>query len=267
LPSVSLVPCWDPVTTTGAQPFRLKGGSPAGGTYSGTGVNAGSFYPGLAGPGNHPINFSYTNTWGCTNTTFQTITVLSPMGFACGSTLTDVRDNKQYPTVQIGTQCWMAANLDYGTPIPAASMQRDNCSPEKYCFNDNTANCSTMGGLYQWDELMTFDNASGTQGLCPPSWHIPSENDWNTVFAFFISSGFAGSPLKYDGYSGFNAFLWGVRFENATWSFGSFATMFWSSTIQGPLKAWAHGLNTYNPSVSFYPSSRSNAFPVRCIKD
>jgi uncharacterized protein (TIGR02145 family) len=161
----------------------------------------------------------------------------------------------------------MAANLDYGTGIPSSSMQRDNCVPEKYCFNDNPSNCSTMGGLYQWDESMRFVDAPGAQGLCPPGWHLPTENEWNILFNQYITSGFAGSPLKFDGYSGFDAFLFGVRFENSTWSFGNFATFFWSSTAHGPLKAWAHGMNTYNPSVSFYPASRTNAISVRCIKD
>jgi uncharacterized protein (TIGR02145 family) len=125
----------------------------------------------------------------------------------------------------------------------------------------------TTGGLYQWDEMMKFDNTSGVQGFCPPGWHVPTESQWLVLFDYYISNGFAGSPLKNTGYSGFNAFLTGVRFENASWSFNNFAIMFWSSTSRGNFKAWAHGMNTYNPSVSYYPSSRSNAFPVRCIKD
>ena len=46
-----------------------------------------------------------------------------------------------------------------------------------------------------------------------------------------------------------------------------FATLFWSSTPHGKDKAWAHGMNIHNPSVSYYPSKRNNAFPVRCLKD
>jgi uncharacterized protein (TIGR02145 family) len=161
----------------------------------------------------------------------------------------------------------MAQNLDFGQHLNGSLTQRDNCITEKYCYNDNTANCSTEGGLYQWDELMRYTSSSGSQGLCPPEWHVPTESDWNTLFNYYITSGFAGSPLKYTGYSGFDAFLYGVRFRNVSWSFLNFATFFWSSTPIGTYKAWAHGLNEQNPSVSFYPSLKSNAFAVRCIRD
>jgi uncharacterized protein (TIGR02145 family) len=161
----------------------------------------------------------------------------------------------------------MAANLDYGQQLSSSLTQRDNCLVEKYCYNDNPGNCVSSGGLYQWDELMKYDNSPAIQGLCPPGWHIPAENEWNTLFSFYISNGFAGSPLKSTGYSGFNAYLDGARFKNVNWNFLNFATFFWSSTSHGPYKAWVHGMNDYNPSVSFYPSSRSNAFQVRCIKD
>jgi uncharacterized protein (TIGR02145 family) len=266
-PVVTFTACFDPVFTTDAQPVKLKGGTPLSGSYSGTGVMGSTFFPATAGAGMFTISYIYANTYGCRDTAMQTISVISPLPFNCGSTLTDPRDNKTYPTVLIGTQCWMAANLDYGSTITAVNMQRDNCVPEKYCFNDNPGNCSTSGGLYQWDEMMKYDNASASQGICPPAWHVPTEAQWNTLFSFYISNGFAGSPLKNTGYSGFNAFLDGVRFKNVNWNFLDFATFFWSSTTHGPYKAWAHGMNSENPSVSYYPASKSNGFSIRCIKD
>jgi uncharacterized protein (TIGR02145 family) len=267
LPVVSLVSCFDPVTTTDAKPITLKGGTPSGGSYSGAGVNTGIFYPGIAGAGGHTLTYSYTNAFGCSNLSPLTIQVLPPPVFTCSNPVTDIRDNKVYATVQINTQCWMAADLDYGTTVTSSAMQRDNCQPEKYCFQDNPANCSASGGRYQWDEVMQYSTAPAAQGLCPPAWHIPTENEWTALFNFFNNNGFAGSPLKVSGYSGFNALLSGMRFENVTWNFSNFATLFWSSNAHGTNKAWAHGMNTYNPSVSYYPSLRANAFSVRCIKD
>jgi uncharacterized protein (TIGR02145 family) len=267
-PQVSFdMACNDIITTTNAKAFTLRGGIPLGGVYSGPGVNAGIFYPSLAGPGTITINYSYSNTWGCNSNQSQTISVINAVPFNCDNILTDIRDNNQYPTVQLGTQCWMAMNLNLGTQIPSASMQRDNCLIEKYCYNDIAGNCTTMGGLYQWDEMMRFQDIPALQGICPSGWHVPSENDWTTLFNFYISNGFAGSPLKYTGYSGYNALLDGMRFNNSIWDFTNFATFLWSSNSDGPQKAWAHAMNTYNPSVSNYPGNRSNAFSIRCIKD
>jgi uncharacterized protein (TIGR02145 family) len=267
LPPTVFPPCPDITTTTDAKPFTLKGGTPLGGVYSGPGVNAGIFYPTLAGPGTSTLLYSYINVNGCAKTASLNLSVIGAPGFTCDNMFTDVRDNAQYPTVKIGTQCWMAANLNYGNVIPSTSMQRDNCLAEKYCFNDNVANCSSQGGLYQWDKMMQFDGTEGNQGLCPPAWHVPTENEWTTLFNFYTSNGFAGSPLKYSGFSGFNALLMGIRFDNRNWFFSNFATFIWSSTSQGPTKAWAHAMNSINPSVSYYPANRSNAFSVRCIKD
>jgi uncharacterized protein (TIGR02145 family) len=267
LPVVSYTACNDVITTTAAQAIKLKGGLPLGGTYSGGGVSLGYFNPAIAGIGNHTITYTYPNTWGCIANATQMITVVNPPAFICDNTMTDIRDNKTYPTVKIGAQCWMAANLNFGNYIVGAQMQRDNCIPEKYCTGDNVANCTSFGGLYQWDEMMLYDNVAAAQGFCPPGWHIPTENEWTALFNFYTSNGFAGAPLKSTGYSGFNADISGTRFNNVNWFFNNFAVMFWSSSQEAPDKAWAHGMNYYNPSVSYYPGSRTHALSIRCIKD
>jgi uncharacterized protein (TIGR02145 family) len=268
-PVVTFTSCIDTITTINAKPIKLKGGIPLGGTYSGPGVNSltGSYTPSLAGTGTRTITYSYTNAALCTAAKSISILNLPSSILTCGNPLTDVRDNKIYQTVQIGAQCWLATNLNFGTTIASPQDQRDNCISEKYCYNDNPMNCTNHGGLYQWDEVMRFDETPADQGYCPPGWHIPSENEWNTLFAVYISSGFAGSPLKYSGYSGFNALLSGARHINKGWDFQGFATFFWSSTARSDNKAWAHGMNDADPSVSLYPSSRANAFSVRCLKD
>ena len=97
---------------------------------------------------------------------------------------------------------------------------------------------------------MLFDQTPAAQGFCPPGWHIPSENDWNILFSTYISNAFAGSPLKYSGFSGFNALLSGARSMNKGWDLFGFATFFWSSTSRSDSKAWAHGMNEVDPSVS-----------------
>jgi uncharacterized protein (TIGR02145 family) len=268
-PIVTFTSCFDTIATVNAKPIKLKGGIPLGGTYSGPGVNSltGVFTPSSAGTGTKIITYTYTNAAMCSASKSIHIIVQSAPVFTCGNNFTDIRDNKVYPTVQIGSQCWLAANLNFGTIIASTQDQRDNCISEKYCYNDNPINCTNQGGLYQWDELMLFDETQANQGFCPPGWHIPTENEWNILFANYINNGFAGSPLKYSGYSGFNALLSGARHINKGWDSQGFATFFWSSTLRSDSKAWAHGMNDDDPSVSVYPSSRVNAFSVRCLKD
>ena len=265
-PDVTFTPCFDMITSINAKPIKLKGGIPLGGVYSGLGVISGYFYPNLAGTGTKIIAYTYTNAALCSASATVTIVTHNASPFTCGTSLTDIRDNKTYPTIQIGSQCWFAANLNYGIMIPSSSHQRDNCVNEKYCYNDLAANCG-LQTYYQWDEVMQYSDVPGDKGLCPPGWHIPTETEWNTLFAYYTSNGLAGSPLKYSGYSGFDGLLNGVNHFNLQWDFNDFATFFWSSTACGPYKAWSHGMNIYNPSVSSYPGSRINALSVRCLHD
>jgi hypothetical protein len=55
--------------------YTLSGGSPAGGTYSGTGVTTGSFNPSTAGIGSTNINYTYVDVNGCSNSATASITI------------------------------------------------------------------------------------------------------------------------------------------------------------------------------------------------
>ncbi|MGE5423805.1 MAG: fibrobacter succinogenes major paralogous domain-containing protein, partial [Syntrophothermus sp.] len=220
-----------------------------------------------AGTGVHNLLYRYTNYYGCSFADTLEIRIINDPFTGCGNILMDLRDGRMYSTKQFGSRCWTTQNLNYGTMISFNLTQRDNCLPEKYCFDNNFIHCVSKGGLYQWDEIMRFESQSGTQGLCPPGWHVPDENDWNSLFSTYQNSSFAGSPLKFSGYSGFNALFAGAEFSNNTNTFLDFAGFFWTSSPHGPAKAWAHVMNLPDPSVSSYPSPRNNAFSVRCVKD
>jgi PKD repeat protein len=56
-------------------PATLTQGSPAGGSYSGTGVSSNQFDPSTAGIGSHVITYSFTNGSGCSGTAQKTIVV------------------------------------------------------------------------------------------------------------------------------------------------------------------------------------------------
>jgi uncharacterized protein (TIGR02145 family) len=269
VPQVSVPYCFDSITTINAAAFKLKGGVPIGGVYSGPGVNSsiGVFTPSLAGVGTKTITYSYTNVSSCSSVMTKNIIVQAAPVFSCGNNLSDIRDNKVYPTVQIGTQCWMQKNLNYGTSLQGTTEQTDNCINEKYCYSDNAANCTLYGGLYQWDELMAYSNTPGSQGLCPPGWHVPAQSEWNTLFAFYQNQALAGKPLQDSIFNGFRAIEGGIVYSNISWKFQGFATIYWTSTPLRTIKAMSHGMNLINFSVSDYPANRSNAFAVRCLKD
>ena len=109
----------------------------------------------------------------------------------CNGNITDSRDNKTYATIQIVNQCWMAENLNAGTYINGSTRQTNgpdnkNTSIEKYCYSNDTTNCNIYGGLYQWSEMMAYEqsvntNGPGPRGICPTGWHIPTDNEWKCL--------------------------------------------------------------------------------------
>jgi len=56
-------------------PAATLTGSPAGGTFSGTGIIGNIFNPSLAGPGTYAITYTYIDAHTCTNSSSQTVTV------------------------------------------------------------------------------------------------------------------------------------------------------------------------------------------------
>ena len=126
--------------------------------------------------------------------------------FICG--LSKVKyANQIYRTVQIGSQCWLKENLNVGT----MQYPSNNGMIEKFCYNDDPANCAVYGGLYFWDEAMQYVTTEGAQGICPSGWHLPTEaqaqalitsvnNDGNTLKREDQGSG-AGQGTNTSGFS------------------------------------------------------------------
>jgi len=274
-PLVTYTVCHDVETAINGKPFRLRGGLPLGGIYSGNGVNSltSMFDPLVAGVGIHTVTYTYTNSELCTATSSLNINNHDATLVNCSNpSFNDIRDGQVYPIVQLGSQCWFAANLNYGIMSNSSDPQTDNCTNDKYCLNNSEANCMLYGGLYQWDEMMRHGPAmDGHQGLCPPGWHVPDNAEWAVLFDFYGGQSEAGTSLKIPGPGSFNTLLGGVLYQDHTaWSYylpDFTATFFWTSDPVGLWQATSHGLNSKVASVSDYQSGRGNGFSVRCLLD
>jgi uncharacterized protein (TIGR02145 family) len=99
--------------------------------------------------------------------------------------MTDQEGNV-YKTIVIGTQEWMAENLNTsiyrnGDPILTnldnATWQTTTSGAWAY-YNDDPSYACPFGKLYNWFAC------SDPRGLCPTGWHVPSDPDWNSLIYF-----------------------------------------------------------------------------------
>jgi uncharacterized protein (TIGR02145 family) len=200
-------------------------------------------------------------------------------GIPCPGTPSFEYGGQTYNTVQIGTQCWMKENLNIGTMINGTSNQTDNSTIEKYCYNNDPANCAVYGGLYQWDEIMNYSTENGSQGICPIGWHIPNDTEFTTLTNLFGGFG-AGGALKETGInhwsvpnegatneSGFTAL--GAGFREGTGGFNTILiyTHFWTSTEGNNNDAWIKALRYDNQYVYSGVNGKEAGLSVRCVKD
>jgi len=203
--------------------------------------------------------------------------ILTITGTICPATMVDT-DGNVYDVVKIGNQCWMAENLNVGTRIDGVDEMADTGTIEKYCYGDDEANCTTYGGLYQWDEMMQYTETEGTQGICSIGWHLPTDAEWY-ILENYLATGTcdadrsgdwdcapAGTALKELGSSDFEALLSGYRSTGTSFVYlGSYA-FFWSSSIFGG-NAWRRFLGSGFATVYRGASSQAFGFSVRCLKD
>lgn len=199
------------------------------------------------------------------------------------SVFTDVRDAQIYRTVKIGTQRWLARNLNYKVD-------------SSFCYNDSTSNCAKYGRLYPWQVAMAIDTSyvhkswQGDtlrdtlhhQGVCPAGWRLPTPGDWNTLVqtagrletAGTYADATAAIRLKADTLwaatgtgtdeYGFDALPTGQRDETKAFQqLGAFFDI-WTSVESQANKANNAYLQTENVTRQI-TSSKTQAFSVRCI--
>lgn len=198
-------------------------------------------------------------------------------GVTCPGTASIIYEGTVYHTTLIGTQCWLKENLNAGNMINSSKSQTNNSIIEKYCYQNLIANCTQSGGLYTWDELMNYSATEGAKGICPPGWHVPTDEEWKAMeIAIGMSAAEAdltgwrgtdqGTRLKPGGTTGFDALMAGI------FNLGFFSDINvngYLSTSSSPTSSniWVRMLNVDNPKISRYQTIKQNALSVRCLKD
>jgi len=204
----------------------------------------------------------------------------------------DQRDGKTYRMVIIGTQVWMAQNLNFGNMIGGDRTMRDDRVNTKYCYNDKETNCDVYGGLYQWGEAMQYSKLTGSQGICPEGWHIPSDFDWKKLEEYLGMTvaevnetgyrgggSYVGAKLKPRSsmwdvsdanefpVSGFNALPAGYRYAFGTYYYIDEFGFFWTSTEASDTYIWYRSLSSKDSQIRRDYYYKTIGFSVRCIQD
>jgi len=179
-----------------------------------------------------------------------------------GETFIDSRDQKTYRKVTIGTQTWMAENLNFDVP--------DNTTD--VCYSNSADNCAKYGRLYNWATALE---------ACPAGWTLPSDADWTQLTDFAGGTDIAGTKLKSsdvwvswnnapantDDY-GFSALPGGAGISSGSFSEATNDGYWWSATASefNASNAMYRRMSYSNERVVRDSNSKTMyLFSVRCI--
>lgn len=218
--------------------------------------------------------------------------------FEYGS-LVDSRDNHSYKTIKVGSQTWMAENLNFA-PDSAEYVGIDKPS---WCYLDNADSCAKYGRLYTWasaiDSVGTFskiaegcgigvacstlNSTTVARGLCPDNWHLPNVYEWMTLLESVATSvdggAFYGAGMALKSNTGWNvdgngADTYGfsvlpaglnsgkLNFENV----GDYG-YFWTATEIDVDNSVFIAFLGNESNVYTSTMYKDRAFSIRCIKD
>lgn len=190
--------------------------------------------------------------------------------------LRDARDGRTYRTLAVGNRTWMAENLDHQapglvTPWVAGSID----SGMKY------------GRLYTWTQALALadscvNRACSTlvrvapRGICPMGWHVPSEDDWDSLASAVGGNLVAGLHLRSMGgwkkgakgtdSLGIRLLGAGRRDTDGAHRYQSTDGYFWTRTENSRFDAVQKNL-TDDADYLFQGTGKTDAFAVRCIAD
>ncbi len=173
------------------------------------------------------------------------------------SSLTDF-DGNTYPTLQIGEQVWMGANL-------LARHGPEGEFVESFCYDDQEENCLAYGRLYTVSAAMGGDRGEGSQGICPDGWHIPSMSEWKTLIDHLGGQDTAGQALREQSGMGLQPSGW-FDFTGEYRGLGE-ATFLRSSSAPNSYSTYIWMLEPGSDSVERGDLHPDDAIPLRCVRD
>lgn len=186
-PTVTLAPFSTPVCSNTT--VQLSGGSPAGGTYSGTGVSGNQFNASVAGPGTHPITYTYGFGNGCQRSATQNIQVIpgprilsfSPSSGSVGTVValhgsgfvnvSSVKFNTTLATVyQVGSPTSLSATVPVGATTGLISVTNANG-----CTTQSTSGFAVTAGSVQLTIRAFMEGLYLANGLQQNALGIPNQ--------------------------------------------------------------------------------------------
>ncbi|WP_407449168.1 FISUMP domain-containing protein [Fibrobacter sp.] len=178
----------------------------------------------------------------------------------------------------------MAQNLNIAdVTLKAGENMTDDTKIERYCYNDDTTKCDRYGGLYQWAEMMGFNDSCNTkscadliqpnhQGICPKGWRLMTRHDFE-VARSSTEYGVHGLRSEYiftgNNESGLSLTGTGAYFNQRGFAdLDSAFYMFYpsESVFQDKVLALGQVISRYTDGSGTARGSKFDAFSVRCVK-
>ena len=175
-----------------------------------------------------------------------------------------------YKTIGIKTQYWMAENLNY------------EVEGQSHCLKNSADSCAKYGRLYTWAAavgkseqecgLDTSCGLSGTvRGVCPEGWHLPSINEWQTLYSAMGNNpyamqakGFENWPDASDDY-GFSALpAGGSQHYGKSFDVGDFAFFWFVSEYN---RKYSYRWHLRAKAADYNMNYKDSGYSVRCLKD
>jgi uncharacterized protein (TIGR02145 family) len=169
-----------------------------------------------------------------------------------------------------------AAKYRNGDAIPTTTKNISSETSPKYqwAYNGNESSVAIYGRLYTWHA------ATDSRGVCPSSWHVPTDAEWTTLTDYLGGINVAGGKMKEAGTthwytpntsannsSYFTALPGGVTSGDGTFTSLGYYGFWWSATEYNAAYAWIRILY-YNYGDTYRSSDlKVGGMSMRCVKD